>query len=44
MFCFKKDTEENNEQKVIYEIDGEKNLFETKVSRQNEEDFFNFAN
>jgi len=32
MFCFKKDSEENNEQKVIYEIDGDKNLFETKVS------------
>jgi len=27
----------------MYEIDGEKNIFETKVSWQNEEDFFNFA-
>ena len=33
MFCFKQEESNNKEQKVIYEIDGEKNLFETKVSR-----------
>lgn len=45
MFCFKRDENQtDNNQRVIYEIDGDKNLLETKISRQNEEDFFNFAN
>ena len=42
MFCYKQD-DDGVSQNVIYEIDGDKNIFETKVSRQNEEDFFNFA-
>jgi len=42
MFCIKRG-KANEEPKIIYEIDGDKNLFETHVSRKNEEDFFKFA-
>lgn len=43
IFCIK-DGQDGQDPKVLFEIDGDKNLIETQVSRRNEEDFFKFAN